>query len=339
MEFPRASKTGSNFIGGIKDKLGFPERNRQASDDVIYDDSYQEYDSYDDAYSNEYYDEGYEQYAPREGDYERDRYGLRTAPLVTSEEARVSAYQGMNSRANANSAAATTVLPAYGGSFDDIDGVDIDAAHVSSRSPRMGTSTEHETITGREYLSEYDDFVSPYQKQREQASAQTAARSNQVAETASWQSQTAPSNGGGQLSAAHWESNSQLAAESWTTPLPDATSQNAQTATSNGGSLVSDTMRAAGRSIGATREITVIKPQAYADAEQLAHAVKAGNIAVLDLRHTDGGLSKRLLDFSFGVAAALDAHAKCLADKVFMINAGADLTLEENHRLRKMGVL
>lgn len=87
------------------------------------------------------------------------------------------------------------------------------------------------------------------------------------------------------------------------------------------------------------REIVVLKPASYEDASSIAQSVRAGKIVVLYLRQTDPALSKRILDFSFGVASALTAQVDCLAEKTFVVLQGKELTLEEKHNLAKQGVL
>ena len=87
------------------------------------------------------------------------------------------------------------------------------------------------------------------------------------------------------------------------------------------------------------REIVVLKPASYGDASSIAQSVRAGKIVVLYLRQTDPALSKRVLDFSFGVASALTAQVDCLAEKTFVVLQGKELTLEEKHNLAKQGVL
>ena len=87
------------------------------------------------------------------------------------------------------------------------------------------------------------------------------------------------------------------------------------------------------------REIVVLKPTSYEDVSSIAQSVRAGKIVVLHLRQTDPALSKRVLDFSFGVASALTAQVDCLAEKTFVVLQGKELTLEEKHNLAKQGVL
>lgn len=86
------------------------------------------------------------------------------------------------------------------------------------------------------------------------------------------------------------------------------------------------------------RQISVVRPTAYDDVSTVARSVRAGDIVVLDLKLTDAALSKRVLDFSFGVASALAAQVECVAEKTFVILQGKDLTLEERHNLAKQGI-
>ena len=87
------------------------------------------------------------------------------------------------------------------------------------------------------------------------------------------------------------------------------------------------------------RTLTVVKPVSYGDVERVARAVKSGDVVVLAMRNTPDGLSKRILDFSFGVASALDANVECPGEKVFAIARGNALTDDEKRRLGAQGVL
>lgn len=84
------------------------------------------------------------------------------------------------------------------------------------------------------------------------------------------------------------------------------------------------------------RSVTVLKPK-HAEAERSRRP--GGDVVVLALRNTPDNLSKRILDFSFGVSSALDASVDCVADKVFVISRGAALTDAERMSLRGQGVL
>lgn len=100
-----------------------------------------------------------------------------------------------------------------------------------------------------------------------------------------------------------------------------------------------DSSHEAASSHSSAREITVLKPATYEDVSSVAQSVRAGKIVALHLRQTDPALSKRVLDFSFGVASALNAQVDCIAEKTFVILQGKELTLEEKHNLAKQGVL
>lgn len=88
-----------------------------------------------------------------------------------------------------------------------------------------------------------------------------------------------------------------------------------------------------------SRAVSVIKPSQYSEVERVAKTVKAGDAVVLALGNTPDALAKRVLDFSFGVASALDASVECVADKVFVVARGAALTDAERMSLRAQGVL
>ena len=92
-------------------------------------------------------------------------------------------------------------------------------------------------------------------------------------------------------------------------------------------------------SYSATRPLTVVKPVIYGDVERVARAVKSGDVVVLVLRNTPDDLAKRILDFSFGVASALEANVECPGEKVFAIIRGEALTEAEKTRLRNQGTL
>lgn len=88
-----------------------------------------------------------------------------------------------------------------------------------------------------------------------------------------------------------------------------------------------------------TRNLKVLSPLSYGEVESVARSLKAGDVVVLSLRRTPSELSKRVLDFSFGVASALDASVDCVADKVFVIARGTALTSDERIRLQGQGIL
>ena len=88
-----------------------------------------------------------------------------------------------------------------------------------------------------------------------------------------------------------------------------------------------------------SRGLTVIKPIVYGDVEGVANAVRLGNAVVLAVGSTPVELSRRILDFSFGVASALGANVECPAAKVYVISRGGALTDDEKRRLRAQNIL
>ena len=66
------------------------------------------------------------------------------------------------------------------------------------------------------------------------------------------------------------------------------------------------------------RRVEYIVPVTYADAEQITVELRKGAVVVLDLRGTRPDLAKRILDFSFGVASALDGQVERYIDRVYL---------------------
>jgi len=89
----------------------------------------------------------------------------------------------------------------------------------------------------------------------------------------------------------------------------------------------------------AFRQLVVIRPSTYADAEQVSNAMRAGSAVVIDLTQVRAELAKRILDFSFGVAAALEAQVAPLANRVYVITSNYELTDNERELLVARGVL
>jgi hypothetical protein len=87
------------------------------------------------------------------------------------------------------------------------------------------------------------------------------------------------------------------------------------------------------------RGLKVLKPASYGEAEKICKTLKAGDVVILSLRNTPDNLSKRILDFSFGAASALDASVDSLGDKVFAIMRGEALSAAEKTALKNQGVL
>lgn len=115
-------------------------------------------------------------------------------------------------------------------------------------------------------------------------------------------------------------------------------------------SLFSGTSRASSRgssdiirnsmqlSMPGMRQLQVIKPVKYDDAEGVTSVLKANDVAILDFSGTDRELMKRILDFSFGAASALDASVESVGSGVFAICRSVGLDDNERNDLKKMGI-
>lgn len=87
-----------------------------------------------------------------------------------------------------------------------------------------------------------------------------------------------------------------------------------------------------------SRTLKVIAPSAYNDVEAVSTALKLGNAVVLNLAATPDALAKRILDFSFGVASALDANVEYVGNKVFALTRIDELSEAERSYLRTQGI-
>jgi len=82
------------------------------------------------------------------------------------------------------------------------------------------------------------------------------------------------------------------------------------------------------------RSVEHVRPITYADAEQIAVELKKGSVVVLDLRTTRPDLAKRILDFSFGVASALDGQVERFADRVYLFTTNGSVLDAERAAIR-----
>lgn len=86
------------------------------------------------------------------------------------------------------------------------------------------------------------------------------------------------------------------------------------------------------------RTLKIVAPSAYNDAEAVSTTLKLGGAVVLNLTATPDALAKRILDFSFGVASALDANVECVGNKVFALTRLGELTDAERSYLSSQGI-
>lgn len=92
-------------------------------------------------------------------------------------------------------------------------------------------------------------------------------------------------------------------------------------------SLGSDFLKIKGNPAG---RLEIVCPKAYADIEKVANAAKAGKTVILNVVDTKASLAKRILDFSFGVASALNLNVGKAAERVFVISKSFEPLSEED---------
>lgn len=87
------------------------------------------------------------------------------------------------------------------------------------------------------------------------------------------------------------------------------------------------------------RQLQVIRPNKYDDVENVTKVLKSSDVAILSLTSVAPDLMKRMLDFSFGAASALDASVEAVGNRVFAITRGMPLSDAERSDLQSMGVI
>ncbi len=266
-------------------------------------------------YDDGYYDEGFDDYNDEYGEYGPD-YNEADFPAEDAPSSRYEPYAPVTSRpARASHARGSSVSAAKLVSIDDV------RAHT-----QVPESLNRDPLPPRRVTSSRTmvDAAMPAPANTPTARATAASNRERSESLNSLFTSTADDAPAPSSSAA-------------TAGLP-AVSPTATVATATA-SAFDPYAGAAAAKYNPSRSVTVLKPASYAEVERIAKALKAGDVVVLALRNTPDNLSKRILDFSFGVSSALDASVDCVADKVFVISRGMGLTDAERMSLRGQGVL
>lgn len=151
-----------------------------------------------------------------------------------------------------------------------------------------------------------------------------------------------PSSPNGRAAAAASQNSTTGAERSIRSDVTGQASSSSSTVASSASSSYDPYDAYAGRSAGShipSRSLKIIRPLQYGDVESVAKAIKAGDAVILALASTPEALAKRVLDFSFGVASALDASVDCVSAKVFAITRNGALTQAEKTNLKNQGIL
>ncbi len=70
---------------------------------------------------------------------------------------------------------------------------------------------------------------------------------------------------------------------------------------------------------GAAPEVALFAPRAFADVTDIADALRARQVAIVNLQGVDRALLQRIVDFTSGVAYTLDGKIQKLADAMYLV--------------------
>lgn len=88
----------------------------------------------------------------------------------------------------------------------------------------------------------------------------------------------------------------------------------------------------------ATR-VHVMEPKGFNDAQEVGDRLKAGQPVILNLQGVERDLQRRLIDFSSGLAYALNGTMSKAADQVFLLTpSNVEVSEEEKERLQARGL-
>lgn len=286
----------------IKTKLGFADERDDAYDEEYYDDYADDYGEY--GYDAELEDDPAKRYEPYTPVTTRPALGSRatTSPKLVS-------IDDVRERTQIPDSLRRDPLPArhvssVGRSYGN-------RTMVDSSMPVPGSEQSATSSSPRRVRSEgYESLFS--------STAEAAGRLSQAGSAASTLSAAAT----GVMSASSTAASAAAASSQKAAFDPYATYQGA------GASAYAP-----------TRSVTVLKPVSYDEVERVSKSLRAGDAVVLCLGNTPDHLVKRILDFTFGAASMVDARVDCIADKVFAVARGQELTDAERTTLRNQGVL
>lgn len=306
---------GKSVFDNLKSKLGLGDD--QGRDDYDEYDDYEEYDEYDDYEDNQ---SSYEEYDPYAGSTAPRSFGNRNT--VTTRNVRGGSHARLVSTSEAAEAARSSRdlgLSAEGGTSLSARRSGGRTMVDSSLPPTMtpeGTAAMSAASNRRS--SGLDSLFSSTVEgpEREEVKADTSARASRAF--------SAGSVSGEREASASASASSSLSGGSSTT----------QSSLSGATGKITTTSSAFGH-----RQLQVMRPTSYNDAEAVVRALKAGEVAVLVMSSTAPDLTKRILDFAFGAACALGANVESPAQGVFAIAIGSALSEAEKSDLAARGAL
>ncbi len=66
------------------------------------------------------------------------------------------------------------------------------------------------------------------------------------------------------------------------------------------------------------QEVLILEPGSFAEAREIAEALKVKKCVILNMRRTDKELSRRIVDFLSGMAYALDGYTQKVAEQIYL---------------------
>lgn len=86
-------------------------------------------------------------------------------------------------------------------------------------------------------------------------------------------------------------------------------------------------------------KVQIVEPKGFNDAQEVGDRLKDNVPVILNLQGIDKDLQRRLIDFSSGLAYALNATMARVADQVFLLTpSNVEVTDEEKERLEARGL-
>ena len=80
---------------------------------------------------------------------------------------------------------------------------------------------------------------------------------------------------------------------------------------------------------GANVEVGLFSPRSFADVVEIADALRAKHVVIVNLQNADRGLLQRVVDFASGVAYTIDGKIQKLAESIYLIvPAGVSVNAE-----------
>lgn len=70
------------------------------------------------------------------------------------------------------------------------------------------------------------------------------------------------------------------------------------------------------------QEIVVLEPASFADAREIAEALRVKKCILLNMRKTDKELARRIVDFLSGISYAMEGNSQKVADNIFLFVPG-----------------